>query len=52
MSSSFRSTSKHPGATKAAYLDDAAGCFDVDLKDDDIKYLEQLYLPHKIVGAL
>lgn len=40
------------GATKAAYLDDAAGCFVVDLKDEDIKYLEELYLPHMIVGAL
>ena len=40
------------GATKAAYLDDAAGCFDVDLKDEDIDYLEELYQPHKIVGAL
>ena len=45
-------TSPIIGATKAVYLDDAAGCFDVDLKDEDIKYLEDLYLPHKIVGAL
>lgn len=40
------------GATKAAYLDDAAGCFDVDLSDEDVTYLEELYLPHKVVGAL
>ena len=40
------------GATKAKYLDAAAGAFDVKLRDDDAAYLEELYLPHKIVGAL
>lgn len=40
------------GATKAAYFDDAAGCFGVKLSTSDIEYLEALYVPHKIVGAI
>lgn len=40
------------GATKKAYIDDAAGAFDVQLTADDIQQLEQFYLPHAIVGAL
>lgn len=40
------------GATKEKYFDDAAGAFDVSLTQEDIAYLEELYAPHKIVGAL
>lgn len=40
------------GATKAKYFDDAAGSFDISLSKEDIAYLEELYVPHKIVGAL
>ena len=40
------------GATKAKYFDDAVGAFNVKLTVDDIAYLEELYVPHKIVGAL
>lgn len=40
------------GATKAAYLDDAAGSFDIGLDNREIDYLEELYMPHHIVGAL
>jgi aryl-alcohol dehydrogenase-like predicted oxidoreductase len=40
------------GATKATYFDDAAGAFNVKLTEKDIAYLEELYVPHKIVGAL
>ena len=40
------------GATKAKYLDDAAGAFDVTLTAEDVAYLEEPYVPHKIVGAL
>ncbi len=40
------------GATKVKYLDDAAGAFDVKLTSEDIAYLEALYAPHRIVGAL
>lgn len=40
------------GATKMKYLDDAVGTFDVMLTVEDISYLEDAYVPHKIVGAL
>ncbi len=40
------------GATKAAHLDDAAGAFGVKLTDVDIAYLEEMYVPHPIVGAV
>lgn len=40
------------GATKMKYLDDAVGAFDVMLTVEDISYLEDAYVPHKIVGAL
>lgn len=40
------------GATKKEYFDDAAGALDIHLTDEDINYLEELYLPHPIVGAI
>ena len=40
------------GATKVKYLDEAAGAFDVKLNKEDIDYLEEMYVPHKIVGAI
>lgn len=40
------------GGTKAAYLEDAAKAFAVTLTDDDIAYLEEPYIPHRIVGAV
>ena len=40
------------GATKAKYFDDAAGSFNIKLTEDDIAYLEELYIPHKITGAV
>jgi aryl-alcohol dehydrogenase-like predicted oxidoreductase len=45
-------TSPIIGATKAKYFDDAVGALNVKLTNDDIAYLEELYVPHKIVGAL
>jgi aryl-alcohol dehydrogenase-like predicted oxidoreductase len=45
-------TSPLIGATKAKYFDDAVGSFVIDLSTEDIAYLEELYVPHKIVGAL
>ena len=45
-------TSPIVGATKVRYLDDAAGAFDVHLTAEDIAFLAELYVPHKIVGAL
>ena len=40
------------GATQTRYLDDAAGAFAVKLTGEDIAYLEELYVPHRIVGAI
>lgn len=40
------------GATKAGYFDDAAGAFQVNLSPEEITYLEESYVPHKIVGAI
>ena len=40
------------GATKARYLDDAAGALDVTLNSEEIAFLEEPYLPHRIVGAI
>ena len=40
------------GATKASYLTEAAGAFDVALTKEDVSYLEELYVPHPIVGAI
>lgn len=40
------------GATKARYLDDAAGALAVTLTAEDIAYLEEPYLPHRVVGAI
>jgi len=45
-------TSPIIGATKAKFFDDAVGALNVKLTADDITYLEELYVPHKIVGAL
>lgn len=45
-------TSPIIGATKAEYFDDAAGALDFVLSDGDAAYLEELYTPHKVVGAL
>ena len=40
------------GATKEAYLTDAAEALKVSLTADDIDYLEEMYVPHPIVGAI
>lgn len=40
------------GATKTSYLDDAASALEVNLTLDDIAYLEELYVPHPVVGAI
>ncbi|MBQ6493023.1 MAG: aldo/keto reductase [Erysipelotrichaceae bacterium] len=36
------------GVTKEKYLDDALNCFSVHLSEEDIRYLEELYVPHQI----
>lgn len=40
------------GATKTKYIDDAVGALKVSLSKEDIIYLEELYTPHAVVGAL
>nr|WP_255306787.1 aldo/keto reductase [Gilliamella apicola] len=45
-------TSPIIGATKTNYLDYAVGSLKVFLSEEDIEYLEEQYIPHRIVGAL
>ncbi len=40
------------GATKVGYLDDAVQALEVSLTEDEVAYLEELYVPHPIVGAI
>ena len=40
------------GATKAAHYEDAAGALAVQLTKEDVAYLEEPYIPHRIVGAI
>lgn len=40
------------GATKASHFDDAANAFSIKLTSEDIAFLEEPYLPHRIVGAI
>ncbi|MBQ9874328.1 MAG: aldo/keto reductase [Thermoguttaceae bacterium] len=40
------------GATKNEYLADAAAAVDLKLTREDVDYLEELYVPHKIMGAV
>lgn len=39
------------GATNRKHFDDAVKGMDVVLTEDEVKYLEELYYPHKISGA-
>lgn len=40
------------GATKTRYLDDAAEALKVRLSVEDVAYLEEMYVPHPVVGAI
>lgn len=40
------------GATKLHHVEDAVKAVDVKLTAEEITYLEELYLPHDVVGAL
>lgn len=40
------------GATKASHLEDAAKALDIQLSAEDVAYLEEAYVPHRIVGAI
>jgi aryl-alcohol dehydrogenase-like predicted oxidoreductase len=38
------------GATKASHLEDALGALDVELSEDEVKRLEEPYVPHPVLG--
>lgn len=40
------------GVTKTKHIDDAVNAFNIKLSENDIAYLDELYIPHKIVGAI
>jgi aryl-alcohol dehydrogenase-like predicted oxidoreductase len=40
------------GATKLAHIEQAVEALSVKLTAEDVAYLEELYVPHKVVGAL
>lgn len=40
------------GATKEKYLDDAAGAFDVKLTKEDVDYIDERYVPHRLTGVI
>jgi len=40
------------GATKLAHLEEAVGALAVTLSPEEVTYLEEPYVPHRVVGAL
>jgi aryl-alcohol dehydrogenase-like predicted oxidoreductase len=40
------------GVTKISHIEDAAAALAVKLSDEDSAYLEELYVPHRVVGAI
>lgn len=40
------------GATKEKYIDDAVDAVTVKLCEDEIRYLEEPYIPHKLTGVM
>ena len=40
------------GATKFSHLETAVSALNLKLSEEDIKYLEEVYVPHKVVGAI
>ncbi|WP_297187709.1 aldo/keto reductase, partial [uncultured Corynebacterium sp.] len=40
------------GETKASYISDAVNALSLELGAEDVAYLEELYVPHPVVGAL
>ncbi len=45
-------TSPIVGATKISHFDQAAKSVDMNLSDTEVAYLEELYVPHEIVGQI
>lgn len=40
------------GVTKINHLEDAVRSVDLELTNEDINHLEELYVPHRVVGAV
>lgn len=40
------------GATKISHLEEAIGALSIKLTQEEVKYLEELYVPHRIVGHI
>ena len=40
------------GATKLSHIDGAVNAVELELSDDEIKYLEELYVPHNLSGVM
>lgn len=40
------------GATKLSHIEGAAKAVDLSLSNDEIAYLEEMYIPHKLVGVM
>lgn len=40
------------GATKVKYFDDAIGALEIKLTEEEVAFLDDLYVPHRIVGAI
>ena len=40
------------GATKVAHLEDSAGAVGITLSQEEMKYLEEPYVPHKMTGPI
>ena len=47
-----KTTSPVVGATKIHHIEEAVKAVDVNLTDKEIKYLEELYVPHNLVGVM
>lgn len=45
-------TSPVIGATKVEYIKDAVASLELELSAEDVSYLEELYVPHTVKGAL
>ena len=40
------------GASKTKYIDDAINALDIELNDEEVAYLEELYVPHPLKGPI
>ncbi len=45
-------TSPVVGATKLHHIEGAAKAVDLELADDELKYLEEPYVPHPLAGVM